>query len=200
MRKMLLVAALAIAGGAAADKDTELNPHPHHFPTKEQFAARAKRHGGSNLVYHGGPVIHSARVVPVFWGPSWGAGGSDAAIASHIQSFFGQFGTSAEYNTITQYSDGTGPIQTTTLGNTWTWTLHVSNVGNAPATFTSGQTLVADNLMQPFLLQSLRIHLGQDIFTRVGETWQPFATGGALLLVFWLILYWMYRRKIFLRI
>jgi predicted acyltransferase len=56
------------------------------------------------------------------------------------------------------------------------------------------------HLMQPFLLQSLRIHLGQDIFTRVGETWQPFATGGALLLVFWLILYWMYRSKIFVRI
>jgi hypothetical protein len=57
-------------------------------------------------------------VVPIFWGPSWGAGGSDASIASHIQSFFGQFGTSAEYNTITQYSDGAGAIHTSALGNT----------------------------------------------------------------------------------
>ncbi len=35
---------------------------------------------------------------------------------------------------------------TTTPGNPWTWTLHVANVGNAPATFSSGQTLLLDNL------------------------------------------------------
>jgi len=145
MRKMLLVAALAIAGGAAADKDTELNPHPHHFPTKEQFAARAKRHGGSNLVYHGGPVIHSARVVPVFWGPSWGAGGSDAAIASHIQSFFGQFGTSAEYNTITQYYDSAGSIHTSNLGTT-----HYFDSGTPP-------TNVTDAILQQEVLKAIAV-------------------------------------------
>src|SRR5205823_14882167 len=34
----------------------------------------------------------------------------------------------------------------TTLGNSWTWTIHVANSGNAPATFTTGQSLVLDNL------------------------------------------------------
>jgi len=122
-KRLLLVATLALAGAAAAEQTPELNPLPHHFPTKERFQKEhAAKPGGAastqNLVYHGGPVIHSARVVPIFWGPSWGAGGSDAAIATHIQSFFGQFGTSAEYNTITQYSDGAGPIHTTSLGTT----------------------------------------------------------------------------------
>ena len=28
----------------------------------------------------------------------------------------------------------------------WTWTLHVANAGTAPATFSSGQTIVLDNL------------------------------------------------------
>jgi predicted acyltransferase len=56
------------------------------------------------------------------------------------------------------------------------------------------------HLMQPFLLQSLKIHFGQDIFMRFGEIWQPFATGWALLVAFWLILYWMYRHRIFVRI
>ena len=124
MPKMLLVvAALALAGTAAATEYPELNnPLPRHFPTHERFqrehGAKPGGGGGQSLVYHGGPVIHSARVVPIFWGPSWGAGGSDAAIATHIQSFFGQFGTSAEYNTITQYSDGAGAIHTSSLGTT----------------------------------------------------------------------------------
>src|SRR5205814_644876 len=32
------------------------------------------------------------------------------------------------------------------LGNSWTWTLHVANAGNAAATFASSQTIVLDNL------------------------------------------------------
>jgi serine protease len=123
-KRLLLAATLAFAGAAAAEQNTELNnPLPHHFPTKERFekehaAKAAGSKSGQNLSYHGGPVIHSARVVTIFWGPSWGSGGSDASIATHIQSFFGQYGTSAEYNTITQYYDGSGNIHTSSLGNT----------------------------------------------------------------------------------
>jgi hypothetical protein len=121
---VLATLALALPGTAvAAGNTTELNnPLPRHLPTKERFqqetaATAAAAPLSQNLTYHGGPVIHSARVVPIFWGPSWGTGGSDAALASHIQSFFGQFGTSAEYNTITQYTDGAGAIHTSALGN-----------------------------------------------------------------------------------
>jgi uncharacterized repeat protein (TIGR01451 family) len=34
----------------------------------------------------------------------------------------------------------------TTLGNNWTWTLHVANPGNAAASFANGNTIVSDNL------------------------------------------------------
>ena len=34
----------------------------------------------------------------------------------------------------------------TTLGNPWTWTLHVANSGTAAASFTDTQTVVLDNL------------------------------------------------------
>jgi hypothetical protein len=131
-KRLLLVATLALAGAAVAGQDREpnadsveeMNPLPRHFPTRERFekehAAKpsARARSSSNLSYHGGPVIHSAHVVPIFWGPSWGAGGADASTASHLQSFFSQFGTSAEFNTITQYYDGGGNIHTTSLGNT----------------------------------------------------------------------------------
>jgi hypothetical protein len=119
MMKNVLVAlaALGIAGAARADASQELN-NRHHFPTKEGFQKPNGQAGtGSNLVYHGGGVIHSARVVAIFWGPSWGTGGSDNAIATHITQFFQQFGTSAHWTPITQYTDGSGAIQTTNLGN-----------------------------------------------------------------------------------
>ncbi len=120
--KATLLAAAAIAaaviGGRAAlaDRIQELNDR-HHFPSKEQFFAR-RGGSGQNLVYHGGAVIHSARVVPIFWGPSWGTGGADHATANHIIQFFGQFGTSSHYAIITQYYDSAGSIHTSSLGNT----------------------------------------------------------------------------------
>ena len=113
---LVLVAGVVIGGRAAlADNNPELNI-VHKHPTKD-----AKPSGGartSNLTYHGGPVIHSAHVVSIFWGPSWGTGGSDNGISNHIIAFFGQFGTNGHYATITQYSDSTGAIQTSNLGNT----------------------------------------------------------------------------------
>ena len=56
------------------------------------------------------------------------------------------------------------------------------------------------HLIDGFIISSLKTHLGRDIFKVFGETYEQLLTGAATLLVFWLILYWMYRRKIFLRI
>ena len=44
------------------------------------------------------------------------------------------------------------------------------------------------------------IHLGPNFFGFLGTGVQPFLHGAAVLLGYWLILFWMYRRKIFLRI
>jgi len=60
--------------------------------------------GGSGLIYHnGGVVIRNAKVVFIFWGSAFASGGQDAAYASELQAFRNQFGTTGEYNTITQY-------------------------------------------------------------------------------------------------
>lgn len=54
-----------------------------------------------------------------------------------------------------------------------------------------------DQLLPPWILQTLKTHLGQDIFSGTyGMVWQRLA----VLLVLWLVCWWMYRRKIFLRI
>jgi heparan-alpha-glucosaminide N-acetyltransferase len=55
-------------------------------------------------------------------------------------------------------------------------------------------------LFESFIASSLNIHLGKRIFEVLGEPYVPVLHGAAVLLVLWLILFWMYRRKLFLRI
>jgi len=56
------------------------------------------------------------------------------------------------------------------------------------------------HLFDNFIFKNLKTHLGQDAFKMFGGAYEPFLHGAAVLFAFWLILYWMYRRKIFLRI
>ena len=51
-----------------------------------------------------------------------------------------------------------------------------------------------------FIRNNLKIHLGQHVFESCGAIYAPILERSAVLLVFWLILLWMYRRKLFLRI
>ncbi len=56
------------------------------------------------------------------------------------------------------------------------------------------------HLFDDFITSSFRIHLGANAFQLFGTGVEPLMRGMAVLLVFWLILWWMYRRKLFLRI
>jgi predicted acyltransferase len=56
------------------------------------------------------------------------------------------------------------------------------------------------HLFDAFIEKNLVTHLGQSFFKLFGEAYAPFFHGTAMLLMFWLILFWMYRRKLFLRI
>jgi len=56
------------------------------------------------------------------------------------------------------------------------------------------------HLFEKFITDSFRIHLGQGAFLIFGAGVQPFMQGLAVLATYWLILFWMYRRKLFLRI
>lgn len=56
------------------------------------------------------------------------------------------------------------------------------------------------HLFDTFIAKNLKTNLGQDFFKFLGDAYEPFLHGAATMLVFWLILYWMYRRKLFLRI
>ena len=59
--------------------------------------------------------------------------------------------------------------------------------------------LIAE-LLDGFTEASFRVHLGPHAFAVLGNALEPLLRGAAVLLTYWLILLWMYRRKIFLRI
>jgi heparan-alpha-glucosaminide N-acetyltransferase len=57
-----------------------------------------------------------------------------------------------------------------------------------------------DHLIDGFIIESFKIHLGRNIFTFLGEAYAETFELVALLFVLWLICYWLYRRRIFIRI
>jgi heparan-alpha-glucosaminide N-acetyltransferase len=55
-------------------------------------------------------------------------------------------------------------------------------------------------LFEKFIGKNLEIHLGHEVFEVLGMPYAPLLHGAAILLVLWLILLWMYRRGLFLKI
>jgi heparan-alpha-glucosaminide N-acetyltransferase len=75
------------------------------------------------------------------------------------------------------------------------WTFPLVVVGmNSMAAY-----LIA-HLFERFIVDSFRIHLGPHAFQLFGTALEPLMRGAAILVTFWLILFWMYRRKLFLRV
>ena len=56
------------------------------------------------------------------------------------------------------------------------------------------------HLCEDFVASSFRIHLGERPFQIFGPGLEPLLFGVAMLLTYWLMLFWMYRHKIFLKI
>lgn len=115
MKRILALLGFAVLAVPALAQQRVVDPNggtlhlfrPKGFPTLDRQASPSARGGGRNLVYHGGPVLTSAKVVMVYWGPSFAnPSGSQTpgATASELNAMVAQFGTTGEYNTITQYS------------------------------------------------------------------------------------------------
>jgi len=93
-------------------------------PRRAFFPPRgiAIKAGSGNLIYHsGGRIISGAQVVFIFWGPSFANVASpDYQYAQTLIAFRNMFGTTPEYNTITQYYMIIYP---------WRVDIHLSNLG-----------------------------------------------------------------------
>jgi hypothetical protein len=98
---------LAIAGAAFAQgRNTEIS-EGNAFAHVSNFAGGGS---GGNLIYHtGGPVILVAHVVDIFWGPSFNDPTSpDYNYARTLQNYRSNYGTTGEFNVITQYYQNLG--------------------------------------------------------------------------------------------
>jgi hypothetical protein len=99
----------------AATSDKLVKPGPladadHVIYTPARGAGQVIRKAGcGGLTNHGGPVIVSAKVVFIFWGPSFAAGGADNTYATTLQAFRNLFGSTAEYAVVTLYGS-TAPV------------------------------------------------------------------------------------------
>ena len=158
MKKLFAVLVfLSLASLASAQRIDELNgKHTQLYPTKDKAdndagdgKAKPGGGGGSNLIDHGGPVLTQAKVVSIFWGSEWGTTKNPSALAQSIYGFFAQFGSTGEYNVITQYSG----IQTTNLTNNY-WV----DTSNPP-------TNVTDSAVVNEVIKYLGSHAGPDAST-----------------------------------
>src|SRR5579864_1557254 len=120
---LLAITAACVVPMALAQKSELNNPLPRHLPTIQRYVVEFARSGsGGNLVYHNGPVIVTAYVVPIYWGPTWSTNTSTDPISSSLTNFIDggttktttdlTFGETHEFNVITQYYE-TGPTYIT---------------------------------------------------------------------------------------
>lgn len=59
---------------------------------------------------------------------------------------------------------------------------------------------VMRHTLELWLASTLMLHFGRETFEVFGEDLRPVMTGGISLFILWLIVWWMYRRKLFLRL
>ena len=75
----------------------------------------------------------------------------------------------------------------------WTFPLAVVGVNSIAMYCMSHQ-------LKPWVRDTLRMFLGRDVFQILGAGYEPIVQSTMLGLAFWLVCYWLYRRKMFMRI
>ncbi len=76
----------------------------------------------------------------------------------------------------------------------WSFFLKIIGVNSIAA------YVIADGGLRSFIHRSLYIHLGQNYDKIFGSAYSTLISGALTLLFIWLILYWMYKKKIFIKI
>jgi heparan-alpha-glucosaminide N-acetyltransferase len=56
------------------------------------------------------------------------------------------------------------------------------------------------HLWEDFIIENLHINLGHELFQLFGAGLEPLMVGIAVMLIYWFTLYWMYRKRLFIRI
>ena len=120
----------ALASPSSATRTSELAPgsHPaanvnadsrvvYHYDRANQAARNARpRSGSPDMTNHGGVVMPTARMQPIFWGTSWGGYSGDKITG--IDSWYGGYSQSGYAKTTNEYSGTNGFVTPVTVALT----------------------------------------------------------------------------------
>jgi hypothetical protein len=86
------------------------------------------------LVWHNGPVMHSTSVVPVFWGSSWNNSSFVGDKITGLDYVYSHVGGSRYAHTNSEYYDGSGNVNTTSISKASDRTDYSATPSGAPST------------------------------------------------------------------
>jgi len=132
-----LVAGMVGVGAASASKPEIQRTHGHEFKAK---GARPGGVGNSpNLTNHGGPIMTSSVVVPIFWGTSWANSSFVGDKESGLNSFYGGWSASKYSKTTTEYASSNGQVSGAV---TYAANSYLVDTSNGPSSAPSTATIV----------------------------------------------------------
>jgi len=109
----LAVLALIAGSASAAGRPPAIAAGPAFGYVPSHDANHAGKQGRSlPLQWHGGVVMHSTTVIPVFWGSSAAFGGDKTTGLDYLYS---NIGGSSYAHTNSEYTDGSGHVDTTSI-------------------------------------------------------------------------------------
>ena len=133
-----------------------------------------------------GYVLHVTNLCPIvkrIWTPSWAiysAGWTLLALA-------------AFYAAIELTGSGSSTDSSPPLARRFVFPLVVVGM-NSVAVY------CLDKLIHPWIIGTFKTHFGEGVFQIFGSVYEPLVQNMVAMFVLWLIAFWMYRRKIFLRL
>ena len=134
-----VVATACLASGvaaAASDRPATLDARPAHGLIGERGAAHAgaKPRRLPLLEWHGGPVMHSTTVVPVFWGSKWSNSSFTSDKVTGLDYLYSHIGGTAYARTNSEYTDGSGNVNTTGISKGSDFTDTSATPSGSPST------------------------------------------------------------------
>ncbi len=112
MKRLVLIGSLAVlacaVAVASASPGPALEAQGPHGIVPPRGAGHGKPGSSPNLTYHGGPVMTSADVTPIFWGTNWANSSFVGDKITGLSSFYGTISGSSYIKTNTEYTQTGG--------------------------------------------------------------------------------------------
>ena len=109
-----VVGAASRATAAGGPPSIAAGPAFGFVPSHNANQAKAQKHL-QLLSWHGGPVMHSTTVTSVFWGSSWSNSTFTGDKVTGLDYFYAHVGGTGYAHTNSEYYDGSGNVNTTSI-------------------------------------------------------------------------------------